>query len=147
MTESFDKMFADLISQAQSAVDGLGPSAEQLEAAEKVSGHAFDNRITVSMKAGRVTRVEIQPPARRLEAEELGEQLVIAMNKALDANLAAVLEQQGEQPDFEALTEQLQSVQAESVRQLDKYTQGMYEMLRNAKELGGGLGAGGVSNG
>lgn len=135
---NFDSMFSDLIAQAQRAVDGLGPTGEQLEDAPEVTGTAYDDRITVTMKAGRAIAVEVQPPARRLDPEELGEQLVIAINAAIDANLAAMMQTQGPQPDFESLSKDLRAVQAESIRQLDKYTSGMYEMLNNAKELGRG---------
>lgn len=137
MTENFDRMFGDLIAQTQKAVDGLGPTPEQLENAQEVVGSAYEERINVFVKAGRVTRVEIQPPARRLDSEELSDHLAQAINAALDANLAAMTSGQGEErPDFEALTQQLRSIQAESVRQMEKYNQGMYEMLRQAKEMG-----------
>lgn len=132
----FDAMFADLIAQTQRAVDGLGPSAEQLEQAPEVKGTAYDERISVTMRAGRATHVEIQPPARRLDPEDLGDHLVTAINAAIDANLAAMTTSTDTPTDFSALSEQLQAVQAESVRQLDKYTQGMHEMLRQAKEMG-----------
>ena len=131
----FDAMFNDLLRQTRSAADGLGPSAEALDEAPEVIGHAYDDRINVTMKAGRVTAVEIQPPARKLDAVQLGEELVTAINNAIDANLAAIMADQ-EQPDFTALSEQLHQVQAESVRQLNKYTEGMYDMLRQAKEMG-----------
>lgn len=138
MSADFDKMFTDLIGQTQRAVDGLGPSAEDLEAAAEVVGAAYDDRIRVTMKAGKVTGVDLQPPVRRLELHELSEHLVEAINAAIDANLAALLAQQGDQPDFENLSQQLQSIQAESIRQLNKYTDGMHEVLKNAKELGHG---------
>lgn len=134
--------------QTQRAVDGLGPTPEQLEQADEVVGRAHDGRINVFMQAGRVTRVEIQPPARKLDPDELGEQLTLAINAAIDANLAVMVAHQGDQPDFESLSKQLQSIQAESVRQLGKYTEGMHEMLRNARDLGQGTtGSGGRAGG
>ena len=136
MTDSFDAMFSDLIAQTQRAADGLGPDAEQLDEMDEVVGHAADERVAVYMKAGKVTRVELQPPVRKLELHELGDELVVAINAAIEANLASVMSLQQDQPDFESLTGQLHSIQTESIRQLEKYTQGMYEMLKNAKEMG-----------
>ncbi|MGA4506585.1 hypothetical protein ACQB6R_13635 [Propionibacteriaceae bacterium G1746] len=135
-SENFDKLFSDLIAETQRAVDGLVPTADQLGQTEEVVGHAHDDRISVYMKAGKVTRVELQPPVRKLDLPELGEHLVTAINAALEANIAALTAQQGDQPDFAQLSQRLQSIQAESVRQLNKYTEGMHEMLRSARDLG-----------
>lgn len=142
MTQPFSSMFDSLFASLDQA-QNLRPDPAALENAPEVVGTAFDERISVRMKAGRVLGVEIQPPARRLDAEELSDHLTEAINKAIDANLEAMTSgADAEVPDLQALNAQLQDVQRESISQLEKYTSGMEEMLRNAKNLGQNVGTG-----
>lgn len=142
MTQSFSSMFDSLFASLDQA-QNLRPGASAFADAPEVVGTAYDERITVRMKAGRVLGVEIQPPARRLDADELSEHLTEAINAAIDANLEAMTSSADAQaPDLRALNDQLHQVQRESITQLEKYTSGMEEMLRNAKTLGQDVGSG-----
>lgn len=132
-TNSYDTMFDRLIAESENAAQ-----AQQSVAPEgvEVEGKSYDDRITVTMKAGRVASIDLQPQATRLDNKTLGEEITKAVNAAIDANLDAVLHGTEEGAvDYASLTKRLQDIQGESIRQLDRYTNAMSDMLRHVKDL------------
>ncbi|MGJ6979003.1 hypothetical protein ACSDQ9_00520 [Aestuariimicrobium soli] len=134
----FEAVLSDLNRLTAQVSDGsLKPSDEQLEALPEVVGTNEDETIKVSIKAGTVTRVELHPKAHRLDNVTLGEQLTEAINAAIQANLEAVMQGNADlgTPDYASLNQQLNDIQTESLRSMQRYTDGMLDMLRKAKEL------------
>lgn len=131
-SSSFGEMFDNLIEQAkqsQSSFADFDP-----EDAEEVEGKAHDDRITVKMKAGKVTEIDLQPMVMRLDNKTLGEEIAKAVNAAIDANVAAMMNS-AQGLDYQTLTKDLREIQGESLRQLDQYTEAMLSMLRGVKDL------------
>jgi len=116
-----------MLSEARGALESMrqgaaDPSPEPVEAV----GEAADGRVTVTATTGgRVTAVDINPRAMRLSSQELGEQLVIAINAALD-ELRARTPTATDEPSVDpaALQRSLEQLQDQGVRQM--------EMIRNA---------------
>jgi DNA-binding protein YbaB len=105
------------------------------EATEEIvgEGEAADGRIRAAAGIGGVVNsIELDPRALRLPSDELGEQIVVAVNAALEDLKAKVAESAGtalQGFDPEALAEQMLELQDQSVRQMSQFTAGMEEML------------------
>ncbi|GAA2441738.1 hypothetical protein GCM10010191_67500 [Actinomadura vinacea] len=117
-----------MLSEARKALESMrqgdtaGPPPEPVEAV----GESADGRVTVTATTGgRITGVEINPRAMRLSSQELGEQMVIAINAALDELRAKAPTAESEPAvDPAALQTQLEELQNQGVRQM--------EMIRHA---------------
>ncbi|WP_243718624.1 YbaB/EbfC family nucleoid-associated protein [Actinomadura sp. KC06] len=132
-----------MLTEARKTLDSMrkgGAAAERpADAGEAVEGvgEAAEGRVTVTAASGgRLKNVEINPRALRLSAEELGEHLVTAANAALDdlrrkAGEAAA----GQAVDTARLSEQIEGIQNESLRQMTMISQSFNDAI--AKVRGG----------
>lgn len=128
--------FDRLMEQTRAALRDLrkGGVIENEDAEEIVGeGEAADGRIKVTAKVGgRLESVTLDPRALRMPSDELGEQIVVAVNAALDDLRQKVADQSEPSMagfDAEALAEQMLELQDQSIKQMSRFTAGMEEML------------------
>lgn len=128
--------FDRLMEQTRAALRDLrkGGVIENEDAEEIVGeGEAADGRIKVTAKVGgRLESVTLDPRALRMPSDELGEQIVVAVNAALDDLRQKVADQSEPSMagfDPEALAEQMLELQDQSIKQMSRFTAGMEEML------------------
>lgn len=129
----FDRLMEQTRAALRELRNGNLPDTDE-ETEEIVGeGEAADGRIRASaIVGGTLKSVELDPRAMRLPSDELGEQIVAAVNAALEDLKTKVAESAGsalEGFDPEALAEQMLDLQDQSVRQMSQFTAGMEEML------------------
>lgn len=139
-TADFDR----LMEQTRAALRDLrkGGVIEDEEAEEILGeGEAADGRVKVTAKlGGQLESVTLDPRALRLPAEDLGEQIVLAVNAALEDLRQKVTEQADPSLvgfDPEALAEQMLELQDQSIKQMGRFTAGMEEMLERIARAAG----------
>lgn len=126
-----DRLLGDarrLLAEVRSAAPadaGLGDLEELRGEAEAADGLI---RATVGI-GGRLESLRADPRAMRLGSEALCEEIMVAVNGALD-DLQAKARQAGPAvPDRAALDRQLEELQSESVRRMEMFTQGVAEAI------------------
>ncbi len=135
MTAEFSELIERLTAQTQRMADGGIPVPDLEAIPVEVEGYDEDELIRVQMTNGKVTSVDVQPHALR-GAHVLGDLIKDAVNAALDAHLAAVMAQiTEEKADFAKLTKDLRSMQVESLRAMNNFTDGMQDALKQAVRL------------
>lgn len=144
MTEHFDPGVSGaerLLTDARRALDVMragGDAADRAAdpAVDRVAevrgeGSAADGQVqAVAVTGGRLESVRVDPRAMRMGSEALSEQVVLAVNAALDDLRGKV----SEQPmpgavDPAALAAQMRELQDESVRQMEKFGQAIGDAL------------------
>lgn len=132
MTADFDDVFGRLIAEVDKAAVGDLPRPPLAATAE---GCDPDERVSVTMTDGQVTEVRLADHAVRLPRTDLEQAIRDAVNAALVAQTAAMVEAMGEPgTDFAALSSSLRSIQAETIQTMNRYTDSMLEMLRTVKK-------------
>lgn len=130
--------FDRLMEQTRAALRELrngNLSGQEDEEAEEIvgEGEAADGRIrAAAVVGGSLKSIELDPRAMRLPSDELGAQIVVAVNAALEDLKTKVTESAGaalQGFDPEALAEQMLELQDQSVRQMSQFTAGMEDML------------------
>ncbi len=135
MTAEFSDLFERLAVQTQRVADGDLPVPDLEQTPIEVEGYDEDELVRVQMLNGKVTSVDVQPHALR-GAYVLGDLIKAAVNNAIDAHLAAVMAQlNDEKTDFAQLTKDLRSIQLESLRAMNNFTDGMQDALKQAVRL------------
>lgn len=131
--------FEDVLSRLNDTVDQAAVSTELGELPE-VEGEAtaYDERISVKVRSGKVTDLEIQPLAMRLSNAELAEHLTTAVNDALadyaEKITAALTET--ESTDFGSLMNSTRQLQTDSLRAMKAYTESLFDALNQVKRNG-----------
>jgi DNA-binding protein YbaB len=101
--------------------------------AERVGiGEAADGRVRASVGAGyKLTDLRIDPRAMRLESQALGEQIMQAVNAAVDDLREAGAAGAAVTPEVDVgeLVGRLEELRTDSVRQMAGFTQSMDEVL------------------
>lgn len=95
-------------------------------------GEAADGQVqAVAVAGGRLESLTVNPRAMRMGSEALCEQIVAAVNAALDdlRGKAAAQAVAAGGVDPAALAEQMRDLHTESVRQMDMFTQGIRDAL------------------
>ncbi|HOB04237.1 MAG TPA: YbaB/EbfC family nucleoid-associated protein [Propionibacteriaceae bacterium] len=135
MTAEFNDLFGRLSAQTQRIADGDIPVPDLETTPVEVEGYDEDQLIGVRMTNGKVTSVDVQPQALRGN-HVLGDLIKDAVNAAIDAHMATVMAQlTEEQADFAKLTKELQSIQTDSLKAMDNFTDGMMQSLQQAVRL------------
>ncbi|WP_026403502.1 YbaB/EbfC family nucleoid-associated protein [Actinomadura rifamycini] len=129
-----------MLTEARKALESMrqGKAAPGTGGAETVEGvgEADDGRVKVTaVSGGRLKKVEINPRAMRLPAEELGEHLVTAANAALDDLRSNAADAAGPAVDIDRLNQQVEEIQNESLRQMTMISQAFNDAISKA---GGG---------
>jgi hypothetical protein len=102
---------------------------------------AAEGRISASVvSGGRVEGLRVDPRLMRLGSEELCAQIVVAINAALDDLRAQTSRVDAGGMDPAALAGMLESLQADSARQMSLFTQGMAETVAKINAASGGGG-------
>lgn len=133
-TANFDQVFSQLIAEAKQSAQHSSqqsPSA-QLGLTDPITGvgTAHEDRITVTMADGRLTACELQPQAMRLSNVALGEQIVHAVNAAIEQYQQALSDAMAQQqPDLAATPDALREIQYQATDAVRKHTQAMLDML------------------
>ncbi|HEY9473405.1 MAG TPA: YbaB/EbfC family nucleoid-associated protein [Mycobacteriales bacterium] len=108
--------------------DGEPPAPGELRG----EGQAADGQVrAVAVAGGRLESLTVNPRAMRMGSEALCEQIVVAVNAALD-DLRGRVENQAVTAgavDPAALTEQMRDLHTESARQMEMFTQGIRDAL------------------
>ncbi|OYN98953.1 hypothetical protein B0O41_2352 [Propionibacteriaceae bacterium ES.041] len=131
--------FEDVLSRLNDTVDQAATSPELGELPE-VEGEAaaYDDRISVKVRAGKVTDLEIQPLAMRLSNADLAEHVTTAVNAALadyaEKITAALTET--ETTDFGSLMTSTRQLQNDSLRAMKAYTESLFDALNQVKRNG-----------
>lgn len=94
-------------------------------------------RATV-VTGGRLESVRVDPRAMRLGSEALGEEVVAAVNAALDDLRVKAQEAAPAMPDRAALGQQLEELRTESVRRMQLFTQGVAEAVEQISQAAEG---------
>ncbi|GGU91682.1 hypothetical protein GCM10010182_03350 [Actinomadura cremea] len=124
-----------MLTEARKALESMrqgGAAAAPAADAEPVEGvgEAGEGRVKVTaVSGGRLKKVEINPRAMRLSAEELGEHLVTAANAALDDLRTNAAEAAGQAVDTERLGKQVEEIQNESLRQMSMISQAFNDAI------------------
>lgn len=135
MTAEFNDLFERLTAQTQRAAEGGLPAPDLAANPVEVAASDENGLVTVRMLNGKVAGVDIEPQALR-GGHVLGDLVKEAVNAALDAHLEAVMAQlTDEQSDFAQLTKELQSIQTESLKAMNNFTDGMQDALKQAVRL------------
>lgn len=125
---------------ALSSADG-GSSAEG-EDAEPIHGEgsAADGKITAKVVAGgHLDELKIlEPRLLRSGSEELCEQIMVAVNAAMDDLRAQTAQASPAVMDPAALAGMLEELQTESVQQMSRFTQGVAETVAKISSAAGG---------
>ncbi|GAA2615748.1 YbaB/EbfC family nucleoid-associated protein [Actinomadura fulvescens] len=95
------------------------------------AGQAADGRVRATVVAGgRLKSVDLDPRAMRLASAELGEQIVVAVNAALDdLRTKAAGAATGESVDTDALGKQVEEIQNQGLRQMELITQALNDTI------------------
>ncbi len=135
MTAEFDELFQRLTTQTQRIASGDIPVPDPETTPVEVVGIDPEGLVAVQLINGRCTAVEVHTNALRGD-HVLADLIRDAVNAALDAHLAQVMEQiSGPQTDFGQLTDELRAIQVDSLKAMDNFTDGMQEALRQAVRL------------
>ena len=100
------------------------------------TGVGADGLIQVTAEGRRLTEVVVDPRAMRLSTQELGDELLSAVNAALAEADPASAPEAAALPDPAALTRQLEELQNQSLRQMARYTQSISEVMAALKQRG-----------
>ncbi|MFG2006600.1 YbaB/EbfC family nucleoid-associated protein [Spirillospora sp. NPDC048911] len=121
----------DKAAAAPGAAGSAAPARGDAPQVEGV-GLAADGRVkaTVSL-GGRLKSVEMDPRAMRLASAALGEEIVVAVNAALDdlRTKAAAAAATGDTVDTAALGKQVEEIQNQSLRQMELITQALNDTI------------------
>jgi hypothetical protein len=95
-------------------------------------GTAADDQVRASVAVGgRLETLTVNPRLMRMGSEALCEQIVVAVNAAVDDLATKVVESAPKPPDSDPaeLGQQLDEIRTESVRQMEKFTQGVTDAV------------------
>ena len=112
---------------APEAASTDAPETEQLTG----EGEAANGRVKARVvTGGRFESIQIDPRALRMDSNDLGEQITLAVNAALDDLRTKAAEQRPTGfPDLQALSEQMVELQDESVRRMSTFVEGLDDAL------------------
>ena len=115
--------------QARESLAQARQTVAQQETVE-VTAEAADGLVRVTLgETGLVTEVHIDPRALRLGSEELGDQLMAAVNDVLEQRTASAAADEP-MPDLQAMTEVVERLQDEGLRQMRQITTEVTETMR-----------------
>jgi hypothetical protein len=103
-----------------------GPGAEELPAG---TGEALDGRVRVTVSAGRISEVTLDPRAMRTPSEDLAAAFRDAANAAIDAQNAQVAGGLPNVPSMSDLSRTLDEISADSMRAIDESSQGIRDAI------------------
>jgi DNA-binding protein YbaB len=125
--------FDQLFEQAKQALDAVRAGRDEQPDAEPVEGvgSAADGQVSVRVgEGGRVESITVNPRLLRDGIETVCEQIVLAVNAALEDFRTRAREQQpGGAADPAALAGQLRELQDESMRRMAAYSQALSDAL------------------
>ncbi len=112
------------------------PMKEPLEVPQvEGSGESEDGLVTVTVAAGLAKEIRIDARAMRLSNVELADRMVEAVNAAVEAYAAAVVDSYGDQTtDFGRLRSVLDEVQQQTEQSMGRYLGSMEQMLTRAAQ-------------
>ncbi|HEY8456981.1 MAG TPA: YbaB/EbfC family nucleoid-associated protein [Actinopolymorphaceae bacterium] len=99
------------------------------------TGEALDGKVRVTVVAGHVSDVTLDPRVLRVSSEELGEAIRDATNAAIDAQTTQFLAGVPPTANLEELTRMLDELSAESLRAIEASGQGIRDALEAIKRL------------
>ncbi|GGK69591.1 hypothetical protein Ppa06_37190 [Planomonospora parontospora subsp. parontospora] len=116
---------------AQEPGDGSADSASgRLGMALQGEGVAAQGRVRATVApGGRLSSLTVDPRLMRAGSEEMCAEIVKAVNAAVDDLRVKVTEQAGASPDVEELSSTLLTLQQESVRQMEQFTQAINDVV------------------
>jgi hypothetical protein len=114
------------------STDGAEPDTEPVEG----SGQGLDGLIQVTARAGRVAQIRLDPRAMRLPSQTLAEEFQNAANAALADLESKAVAQDAITFDPQALSARLAEVQDMSVRQMERYTTSISDVLARLEGRG-----------
>lgn len=125
----FERLLEDtrrVLEQIRSG-DGEVPDEEEVHG----EGEAADGQVrAVVVTGGRLKSLSVDPRAMRMGSAALCEQIVVAVNAALDDLRGKAAGQPvTSAADPAALAERIRDLQNESVRQMDRFSQGIADVL------------------
>jgi DNA-binding protein YbaB len=128
--ESFDRLLAGT-RQALESVRGSGGDDDDEAAEVRGEGEAADGLVRATVvPGGRLESVQVKPRLVRSGIDAVCEQIVVAVNAALDDLRAKAAEQRPPgAPDPAKLASQLRELQDESTRRMEVYGQALTDVL------------------
>lgn len=133
-----DSLLEDTRRALEQMRPAAGAAAEQATEG-RGTGEAAEGQVrATAMVGGRLESLQVDPRAMRLGSQALGEQIVIAVNAALDD----LREQVGDTPvpgaaDPAALAEQMRDLQQRSAHQMEMLSQGVTAAMARIRESTG----------
>ncbi|WP_449064224.1 YbaB/EbfC family nucleoid-associated protein [Planomonospora algeriensis] len=93
-------------------------------------GAAAQGRVRATVApGGRLASLTVDPRLMRAGSEEMCAEIVKAVNAAVDDLRVKAVEQAGASPDVEELSSTLLTLQQESVRQMEQFTQAISDVV------------------
>jgi hypothetical protein len=128
----------------RSAGSGAGPAVGEPAEPVRGEGMAADGKIAARVVAGgHVEELKVDPRLMRLGSVELCAQIVVAVNAAMDDLRGQTAEAAPGVADPAELAGVLEGLQAESVRQMSQFSEGVAETVaRISAAASGGAGRG-----
>ncbi|GAA5023961.1 hypothetical protein GCM10023317_69330 [Actinopolymorpha pittospori] len=121
------------LAQARRATDGdarqRGPQGPDRPEPPAATGHALDGRVQVTVTAGRVSDVTLDPRALRAPSEDLAAAIREAVNAAIEAHNAQAVAGVPDVPPLPDLTRMLDEVSDASRRAMEEAGEGMRDAL------------------
>ena len=126
--------FEGLLGETRRALEGLrtGTGSSADASAEPVHGEgtAADEKVTARVVAGgRLERLSVDPRMMRLGSEELCEQIMVAVNAAMDDLRTRTAQAGPAAVDPAALAGVLEGLQVEAAQQMKAFTAGIAETV------------------
>ncbi|WP_188189685.1 YbaB/EbfC family nucleoid-associated protein [Nonomuraea sp. SYSU D8015] len=119
------------LASAQAAGGGsAGGTSRDQSTALQGEGTAANGRVRATVApGGRLSSLTVDPRLMRAGSEEMCAEIVKAVNAAVDDLRAKAVQQAGASPDAEELSATLLTLQQESVRQMEKFTQAINDVV------------------
>ncbi|MGN9842037.1 YbaB/EbfC family nucleoid-associated protein [Nonomuraea sp. H19] len=117
------------LAAAQSPGDPFHTADEQASPLQG-EGSAARGRVQATVVAGGgLKSLSVDPRLMRLSAEEMCAEIVTAVNAAVDDLRANIVQQAGAPPEADELSSTLLTLQYESVRQLERFSQAVNDIV------------------
>jgi hypothetical protein len=130
----------ELLAQTRRSLEAISTArAGDTDGESSGSGEALDGQVRASVTGGRLVSLTVEPRLMRLPSGDLCEQIMVAVNAALDdARAAPGADAASPAPvDPQALASQLRGVQEQSLRQMSTFSTAMNELLARMREARG----------
>jgi hypothetical protein len=136
LSEELARLDQTAPSGADPSADGdTGIGAQAGEGTPTGTGEALDGKVRITVSAGHVSEVVIDPRVRRRPSEELAAAIRDATNAAIDAQNAQVSAELPGVPPLAELAATLDDISAESLRAMEESSRGIRDAIATVQRI------------